>query len=98
MPQPDITTEFPRPANPPTGHGGGGGNNDLVNHRLKELEGSVKELATDVKSLGNDVISLKEKIDNVPTKNYLSLWLVGLLFAAAVTVIIHVLLRSGGSP
>ena len=93
----ENVAEFPRAANPPPGGvGGGGSGNGLVNRRLSELESNVKELATEMKTLGKDMTSLKEKVDNVPTKNYLSLWLVGLLFAATITVIIHILIRSGG--
>ena len=86
-------TERRRTSDPRNGDGNGS-DSGLTSHRLGRLEDRVGRLedkvdglVTRVHDLELKVSDLAGKIDNLPTKNYLSMWLVALLVAGFLTVV-----------
>ena len=79
----------PRTPHPPPNNGGATG------VRLDNLEDRVRTLEDTVKSINDTVIRIDEKMKNIPTKNYLSLWLVGILVAGVLVATINLLIHGG---
>ena len=82
----------------PEVHGSNGGNGNLVNYRLNQLEEKVGKIEETLQSVNQLCIKIDTKLDEKASKSYVLTTFSVALVVAVTTIIAHVIIRyiSGG--
>lgn len=80
------------PASTPA-NGNGSNGSTLTKYRLDRLEERMANVEQSVRSIEKELSAINARIEGLPTKNFLSLTLLGALFIGVITVGLHLLVR-----